>query len=35
MLKPAALKKKQAKEEAPIDLIEVKLPNITEEIEKK
>lgn len=33
MLKPAALKKKQAKEEAPIDLIEVKLPNITEEIE--
>lgn len=32
-LKPAALKKKQAKEEAPIDLVEVKIPDIKEETE--
>lgn len=32
-LKPAALKKKQAKEEVPIDIVEVKMPDIAEEIE--
>lgn len=32
-LKPAALKKKQAKEEAPIDIVEVKMPDIAEKIE--
>lgn len=33
-LKPAALKKKLAKEEAPVDLVEVKIPDMTEEIKK-